>query len=519
MAVHPPLCRGRALAAPALASLLAASLAGGCGSGAGTTEAATARQVPVDPALARRTAGGPNLLVILADDQAQNSFKARYMPETFRWIVQPGTNFIDGVAAPPLCCPDRAGFLTGDYPHSSGVFSNHPGYPTLRDKANTLPVWLAHAGYRTAMIGKYLNHYYGAEGAAPAPGFQTWFAQTKPESYYRYGLSDDGVLRHFGSDSRDYSTDVFTRHAASFIRSRAGARHPFFLWLPFNAPHGTRRPGPDCGSHNAEPKDTAAFDRFRRVPLPRPPSFNEANVSDKPRAIRGLPRIGHRDLARIELGWHCTLATMSTVDRGVGRLMRTLKRTGQLRRTIVFYLSDNGFYFGEHRIFSGKQYPYEPGLRVPYAVRVPARYRERPQPAASRQVASNEDATATILRYARVPPCAASGRCRRIDGRPLQPLVGGPGHWPPRRGVLAEIKADQGQYAAIRTRRWVYVRYDDGERELYDLRADPAELRNLAGTRAARGIERRLGARLRRLRRCSGARGIARPIDGRPLCD
>ena len=124
MAVHPPSRRGQALAAPALASLLAASLAGGCGSGAGTTQAATAKPVPVDPALARRTAGGPNLLVILADDQAQNSFKARYMPQTFRWIVRPGTKFVNGVAAPPLCCPDRAGFLTGDYPHSSGVFSN-----------------------------------------------------------------------------------------------------------------------------------------------------------------------------------------------------------------------------------------------------------------------------------------------------------------------------------------------------------------------------------------------------------
>ena len=152
-------------------------------------------------------------------------------------------------------------------------------------------------------------------------------------------------------------------------------------------------------------------------------------------------------------------------------------------------------------------------------MRVPVRYREAPQPAASGQVVSNEDATATILRYARVPPCPASGGCRRIDGRPLQPLLGGPGGWPTGRGVLAEIKADQGQYAAIRTRRWVYVRYDDGERELYDLRADPQELRNIAGARAARGIERRLGTRLSRLRRCSGARGIARPIDGRPLCE
>src|SRR6266516_4413342 len=394
MADHPTSRRGRALVAPTLASLLAASIAAGCGTGSGTTQAARAKPVPVDPKLARRTAGGHNFLQILAGDQAQNIFKARYMRQTFRWIVRPGTNVVDGLAAPPLCCPDRAGFLTGDYPHSSGVFSNHPGYPTLRAKGNTLPVWLARAGYRTAMVGKYLNHYYGAEGATPAPGWRTWFEQTKPESYYRYGVSDNGTKRHFGGARRDYSTDVFTRQAIGFIRSAARGRHPFFLWLPYNAPHGTRRPGPDCGNHNPQPRDTAAFDRFRRAPLPRPPSFNERNVSDKPRAIRKLPPINHHDLERIQLGWRCTLATMSTVDQDVGRVMRTLKRTGQLGRTIVFYLSDNGFFFGEHRIFSGKQYPYEPGLRVPYAVRVPARYRVGAQPAISRQVVSNEDVTA-----------------------------------------------------------------------------------------------------------------------------
>jgi N-acetylglucosamine-6-sulfatase len=520
MADYPTLGGGRTLAGLALAVPLVATCAiAGCGSSSPRTQAATAKRVPVDKTLARRAAGGPNFIVILTDDQAQNSFKARYMPQTYRWIVDPGTNFVDGLAAPPLCCPDRAGFLTGEYPHSSGVFSNHPGYPTLRAKANTLPAWLARAGYRTAMIGKYLNHYYGAEGATPAPGWRTWFAQTKPESYYRYGVSDNGVLRHFGAAKRDYSTGVFTRGAVKFIRSSGGGPHPFFLWLPYNAPHGTRRPGPDCGNHNPEPKDAAAFDRFRRARLPRPVSFNEANVSDKPRAIRKLPRIDHHDLERIRLGWRCTLATMSSVDRGVGRVMRTLKRTGQLGRTIVFYLSDNGFYFGEHRIFSGKQYPYEPGLRVPYAVRIPARYRDASQPAVSRQVVSNEDVTATIMRYAHLRPCAGPGRCRRIDGRPLQPLLGGPGRWPAGRGVLAEIKADQGQYAAIRTRSWIYVRYDDGERELYDLRTDPQELRNLAGTRGARGLESRLAARLVRLRRCSGASGIARPINGRPLCE
>jgi arylsulfatase A-like enzyme len=183
-------------------------------------------------------------------------------------------------------------------------------------------------------------------------------------------------------------------------------------------------------------------------------------------------------------------------------------------------MSDNGFYFGEHRIFSGKQYPYEPGLRVPYAVRVPARYRRGVQPTASREVVSNEDATPTILDYAGgVPSCARAGRCRRIDGRSIRPLLGSGGRWPAGRGLLAEIKADQGQYSAIRSRRWVYIRYNDGESELYDLRRDPNQLRNLAGRRSVSAVESSLGARLTKLRRCSGARGIVRALPGRPLCE
>jgi arylsulfatase A-like enzyme len=211
---------------------------------------------------------------------------------------------------------------------------------------------------------------------------------------------------------------------------------------------------------------------------------------------------------------------MSTADAEIGKLMRALRRSGELRRTIVLYMSDNGFYFGEHRIFSGKQYPYEPGLRVPYAVRVPARYRRGAQTQTSSQVVSNEDATPTILDYGGgLPSCERAHRCRRIDGRSIRPLLGGSGRWPSGRGVLAEIKADQGQYSAIRTRRWVYIRYDDGESELYDLRRDPSELRNLAGHPSAAAIESSLGARLAKLRRCSGARGVVRALPGRPLCE
>src|SRR6476659_679433 len=140
-------------------------------------------------------APAPNFLIVLSDDQAQNSFKPAYMPHTFADIADQGTRFLSGVAAPPLCCPDRAGILTGQYPHNHGVFSNVGAYKDLRDKRDTLPVWLRGAGYRTGFIGKFLNKYSNVAGAKPAPGFDRWFSYIGTPSYYNYTVSDDGTPR------------------------------------------------------------------------------------------------------------------------------------------------------------------------------------------------------------------------------------------------------------------------------------------------------------------------------------
>ena len=335
----------------------------------------------IAPAGAAGRAGGqrsqsrerPNFLLILVDDQAMNTFKRRFMPHTFRWIVRPGTRFVDGLAAPPLCCPDRAGILTGQYPHNDGVFSNTPGYKSLTHKRDVLPAWLERAGYRTALAGKFLNNYSSVRGYAPAPGFDFWFAYDGLTRYFDYTMSDQGMPRFFGSDRRDYSTYVYTEQALRFIREPS--RKPFFLWLAYNAPHTSHFHRPHCDSFDPVPPTPAAYLRVDHLPLPRPPSYNEANVSDKPRAIASLPAIDKPHHGYLARRYRCTVATMAAVDRGVDQVMRTLRRRGELERTIVLYLSDNGFFFGEHRIQFGKSYPYEPALRVPFAVRVPSAYR------------------------------------------------------------------------------------------------------------------------------------------------
>jgi N-acetylglucosamine-6-sulfatase len=448
----------------------------------------------------------PNILLILVDDQATNTFHSSLMPKAFRWIVKPGTKFTAGLAAPPLCCPDRAGILTGQYPHNNGVFSNVPGYATLRHKRDTLPVWLRRAGYRTGFVGRFLNGYVASAGYAPAPGFRTWFAYDLAPLYLHYTMSDQGTPRFFGGSRRDYSTDVFTSRALRFIRDPSPK--PFFLWLAYNAPHVAHTPSPHCKSFDPSPPDAASYRKFDRLRLPRPPSFNESDVSDKPNAIASLPTLDAPHIKDLIRRYRCTAAALSEVDRGINRIMHSLRHRRELRKTIVFYVSDNGYFFGEHRIGFGKSYPYEPALRVPYAVRVPPAYRSRHAPRRAEQIVSNEDIAPTILDYVGdVPACAGPHRCRTLDGRSLRPLIGGTGHWPSDRGVLAELNAEGIEYAAVRTDRYVFTEYADGQRELYNLRRDPWELDNVDGHPGYARTEATLAARLAALRRCSGTIG------------
>jgi N-acetylglucosamine-6-sulfatase len=494
----------------------ASALAAGLGAHFATVDAAAAATPSADQP--------PNFLIVLADDQAQNSFKRAYMPHTFADIVDKGTRFRDGVAAPPLCCPDRAGILTGQYPHNHGVFSNDPGYPTLRDPGDTLPVWLQQAGYRTGFVGKFLNGYGRSAGAPPAPGFDSWFAFQGYPAYYDYNVSDNGRTRHFGSRRSDYSTNVFTRHAKAFLADSAQSGDPFFLWLAYEAPHGWRSSIAPCGRASSPgPPTKAAYRAFDRAPLPKPPSFNERNVSDKPAAIRDLPRLDAKAINRIENDWHCTLAAVRELDRGVHHVMDQLISEDEIKNTIVFYVSDNGNYFGEHRRPDGKSDVYEPSLNVPYAVKMPKAYRSGPRVDESGAVVSNQDIAATIVDYANryagpFDTCAGPGDCRRLDGRTLAPLVGSGGVWPARRGVLDEINTSGHDYNAIRTPRWTYSELATGERELYDLHADPYELRNVAGERAYAGVQARLAARLALLRDCSGIQGRDTPT-ARPYCE
>jgi arylsulfatase A-like enzyme len=489
------------------------------------------------------SAGRPNIILIRTDDQTARQFNARTMPRTIRLLAHRGTTFRNSIVTTPLCCPSRATSLTGQYGHNNGVLSNDPGYPALIEKGNTLPTWLQRAGYRTAHVGKYLTNYSlsASRPGAVAPGWDEWRTSYDREGprYYGYSLSNNGQRVSYGEADSDYVTRVFNQQAVSLIRAYASGDRPLYLQLDHRAPHrsvGMVRGR--CKNHHPQP-DPRDVGRFANEPLRKPPSFNEKDVSDKPSFVRRLGRLSPRFIKRMKVWDQCARASLREVDRGVAAIHRTLEGMGEWGNTVVLFTSDNGYYYGEHRLGAGKAPPYEESIRVPLVIRVPSAYRNgAPRTSQRSEPVGNIDLAPTILRLAGARPCGSPGRCRTMDGRSLMPLISGNDRaWPAHRGLLVELRQSKGgnagvcAYAGIRTRTRIFTEYMQiadratgacqpaRERELYDLRDDPYELRNLAGRRKHSAERRRLSNRLDQLRRCAGVAGRDRRLSGHPFCE
>ncbi len=510
-----------------------------CGSNSPVTQNRTKEQVR-GHADRVSTSEGPNIVVVMSDDQDAASL-GQAMPRTKR-LARTGTTFTDFVVTSPSCCPSRAAFITGDYGHNNGVLANLPGYPDLLEKENVLPAWLRRSGYRTAEFGKFMNGYENfatAMGALRGPGWDRWESLLPPYTYFDYDLSINNVRRHFGARDRDYVDEVLTRRALRFIRANRSARRPFFAWLNLYAPHlvppGAEPHAGRCRSSAIPaPGDESHF-KAGAVPAPR--SFGERDVSDKPFFVRARPAVDARRAARFKRSLACRLGSLVDVDRSVARIHDALQKTGQLDDTVLVFTSDNGWLEGQHRL-RGKAGPYEEAVRVPLVVWAPRKVLDGGSaPKRVSQATANIDLAPTLLRMASATPCRNSDRCRVMDGRSFLPLLESRADaWPRDRAILLESReGDFGicRFEAVRTTRHVYAEYSrsapggGGEcappsaRELYDLDADPAELRNLLpsrpGSRAAR-IRAGLAARLDRLRHCQGLAGRDGPAPGHALC-
>jgi N-acetylglucosamine-6-sulfatase len=437
----------------------------------------------------------PNVLVIETDDQTVESM--RIMSNVNSLIGDQGTTFDNSFVNFSLCCPSRATFLTGQYAHNHGVWSNAPptgGFATFEKLHgdNNLAVWLQDAGYFTGMIGKYLNQY--SNNAGIPPGWSDWEAVAPgDQTVYNYTLNDNGTLVHYGSDPADFKQDVLTSRAVDFIDHRAPSGRPFFLWLTYTAPHvGGPDPNPNPPANCTDaakpaPRDAQAFDA---EPLPRPPNFNEADVSDKPADIRKLPRLSSSAIADIQRKYRCAQESLLSVDEGVRQVVDALNQGGSLNDTLIIYTSDNGYLNGEHRIPKGKQRVYEESIRVPLVMRGPG----IPQGQQVDDLAINADLAPTIVDATGATPGLV------MDGRSLIPVAQNPGIEADR-----QLLVEQPNFSAIRTPRYTYAEYTNGEKELYDLQRDPFELQSRHASPAYASVRATLAKRLQRLERCSGA--------------
>jgi N-acetylglucosamine-6-sulfatase len=442
----------------------------------------------------------PNVVVIMTDDQTVES--VRVMTNVKRLLRDRGATFRQSFVNFALCCPSRATFLTGQYAHNHGVLGNAPpsgGYARL-DHTNTLPVWLRDAGYYTAHLGKYLNGYGRTNPTEIPPGYDEWHGSVDPSTYrfYGYTLNENGRLVTF---ERRYQTDLYAEKAARIIGRRAPLAKPFYLSVAFLAPHsgGPREPDDPVGQATPVPAPRHRND-FASEPLPRPPGFNELNVSDKPIGIRNRPLLTPTRIRKIRENYQQRLESLLAVDQAVGRIVAALRRAGELDDTLIVFTSDNGFFHGEHRVPSGKVLLYEPSIRVPLIMRGPG------IPAGLRlsQRVANIDLAPTIVDAAGATPA------RVMDGRSLLPVIANPGV-PLGRDLLVVRGPGTGTFAAIRAPNYLYAEYGNGEQELYDLTSDPYELRSRHADPAYAAVKADLALRLAHLRACSGISCRTRP--------
>ena len=373
----------------------------------------------------------PNVLVLMTDDQ--NLESVRVMANVRGLLAANGTTFSNSFVSYSLCCPSRATFLTGQYAHNHGVLGNQPpigGYNKL-DSTNTLPVWLQRAGYHTVHVGKYLNGYDRTDGVPP--GYNEWYGSIDPTTYrfWDYTLNENGQFVTYGNRPEEYQSDVYAQKAVDIVRRLSPSDQPFYLKVAFLAPHsgGPRTAGDPPGA-SAEPAPRHK-DAFAAVPLPQPPSLNEADVSDKPAGIRNRPLLNAQQLANVQERYQQRLESLLAVDEAIGRVVDALRVAGELSNTLIVFTADNGFFHGEHRVPNGKVLVYEPSIRVPLVLRGPGVPRGRTDP----EAVANIDVAPTILDAANARPG------RTLDGRSLLELVKRPGtRWG--RDLLIEVGPD-----------------------------------------------------------------------------
>jgi N-acetylglucosamine-6-sulfatase len=401
----------------------------------------------------------PNVVLIIADDMPDDSLN--FMPKTEDKLEKNGVYFKRAYVTTGLCCPSRASILTGLYTHNHGVLNNFAplgGVTKFKPMDNdTLPVWLKKAGYKTMLIGKYMNEYDKVAPYIP-PGWDRWFAFNDDNGkYFKYFIttnSDKAV--YYGTEAEEYSTDVFAAEAVNFIKQ---ANEPFFLYFAPHSPHGVPRPAPRHENN------------CKNAPLRKTDNYNEADISDKPAWVRKNKKLSQAQIREDQQNYELRMCTLLAFDDAVMDIIGALGN--KLDNTIIIFISDNGFLFGEHRMDSDKDCFYEECNAVDMIISYPKITQGKKS---TNQFALNIDLAPTIL------DLIGEDIPDKIDGKSLAPLLKGEDKVIHDRFLIESYnKDDKGEDFGIRVERYKYQLLSTGEEELYDMEFDPYELNNLAG--------------------------------------
>ena len=429
-----------------------------------------------------QTASPPNIVFVMTDDLDERSMQDLGGIRTL--MGANGVTFKNAYVTYSLCCPSRATILRGQYPHNHDILDNRPPlggedkFRNLGRDQSTIATWLNDTGYQTKYIGKYMNGY---NDLYKPPGWDEWFVLNVAKDK----INDDGKSIALTG----HSTDVFADEASDFIRRSSANPAPFFVFVGTKAPHTP----PEVATRHQ--------DAFATTALPKPPNFNEADVSDKPAWARSYKLRSQTAIDEMEREYRERLRSMLSVEDLLRQTVAALKETGELSNTYIVFTSDNGYHFANHRLPMSKRTPYEEDIGVPLMVRGPG----VPVGAVRNQLVLNNDFAPTIadLAGANVPAF--------VDGKSFAPLLTSfpPPSW--RNAFLEEGWYPENggglpvsTHKSVHTRGYMFTEYETGEYELYDLGADPYQLESKprAGNEA---LFSALETRLNNLRDCSAA--------------
>lgn len=378
----------------------------------------------------------PNIVFVIADDMRADDME--YMPKTQALLGGQGETFNNAFVSHSLCCPSRTTMLRGQYTHNHGVLTNRAReqgglgqFNSLNRGESTIATWLDAAGYDTGLFGKYLN---GCAGCPRPPGWDNWQPNT---------------AKHANTDQTFDKADAYVNtHDFST---------PAFMWIAPRGPHAPL----------AWPN---AYDgMYSTTHVPRTPSINEGDLSDKPGYVRSHDKVDMGEQDKLRRG---RARMVAQIDDRVAQLASELDARGQLENTYLVFTSDNGFMQGEHRL-GAKQVPYEESIRVPLLMRGPGI-----QPSTtSDKLAVNIDVAPTFAQLGGAPTPDF------VDGRSLVPLLApdGGASQPWRSRFLIEhyhlSQRPTPTLHGVRTENSKYIQYpQSGFQEFHDLSADPYEL-------------------------------------------